>query len=160
MWIERQKPQKISQDVAKNGVFAMKRILFTALLGACLCIAGCSGTQKNQQIAASMITSVEVVCENCPEATYRRYTSDEKIRQILLYIRSLGNMATADRRETAPAQCRATITMTRADGSRKICRQWGESYFQTDDAPWQRLPKDKGRRLWQLLKDIPSDLDK
>ncbi len=138
----------------------MKKCLLGALVGLCLCLSGCSGVEKNQQIASYMVTSIEVVCENCPAATHRLYTSDEKIRQILLYIRSLGNMAAAGSRETSADQCRATITLTRADGSQKICRQWEEAYFQTDDAPWQQMPKDKGHRLWQLLTDLPSDPDK
>ncbi len=130
-------------------------ILYPLLLLSVL--VGCHPTGQQENIASHVVSQIRIESENHPQLTLRIYTDGQKINRILRYIRSLDKMPTAKAAAEDAQQPSATITLVRADGSRKQYRQWGNLYFQGDNAVWKQLPLDTGAQFWDILLQTPSD---
>ncbi len=80
------------------------------------------------------------------------------MQRVLLHIRSLGPLFSPDVDPEPLAAHTICITLTCADGSRKIYLQKAERYFRSGDAAWQQISPEKGSSLLQVLQETPSDL--
>ncbi len=135
----------------------MKKSFFCLLILLGL-LTGCHPQPKPESLESHIVCQIRVESTSHPELS-RLYTSDAKMGKLLRYIRSLRNMPTAQAAAAEIPQPAAVITIIRADGSIKQYQQWGNLYFQGENAVWKQLPFDTGARLWQLLEDNPSDLE-
>ncbi len=134
----------------------MKKSLLCCLLLLTV-LTGCVPGREPESINSHIVRQIRVESPSHPELD-RLYTSDKNMNKILRYIRSLQNMPTAKAAATEVPQPAVIITLTRADGTTKQYQQWGNLYFQGENAVWKQLPFDTGARLWQILEDTPSDL--
>ncbi len=134
----------------------MRKLLFFAVL-TLLLLAGCSRTKLPTQSPSRLVTGITVMYENDPIRFFRRYTSDEKMQQVLNYLRLIDPKGIVqDDPETLPGG-QYTITLLYSDGSSNIYRQKSDAYMQTDDGPWKRIDPKKAEWLGQLLEQLESD---
>ncbi len=135
-----------------------KKGLFCLVVFLLLQLPGYWSIPKKQGIASQVVRSITVTSQE-PGGPFLRYYEDPvKMQRVLLHIRTLGPLFSPDLDPEpllAPTIC---ITLTCADGTRKVYRQKAERYFRSGDTAWQQMPPEKGNSLLQILQETPSDL--
>ncbi len=134
----------------------MKRGIFLCLAAVLFLLGGCRH-YSNPSMEQSIVTKIIITGET-EEGSFRLYyDSPEKMRLVLLYIRSVRRGFQAREDPTTlpgPSICITTIS---ADDTQKVYRQKNDQFFQIDTGVWQELDPEKGRTLWELLRQLPSD---
>ena len=126
------------------------------LMVLCAVLFGCR-RQTQTSVQSSVVTRIDIVCQHGDEVTTRSYTSPEKMRLILLYIRSVSSpFASLPEPEDSTVK-KINITTTSANHITKIYRQHGEQYFQEGNGGWQKIDPQTGSILWELIMAIPGD---
>ena len=140
-----------------SGGVALKKLCLLALLTAIL-LCGCSRLQMPSQ-QPRIVTGVTVIYENEQIHFFRRYTSDDKIQNILSYLRLIEPKGTAQTNpETLPGGL-YTITLLYADGSQQIYYQKNNSYLRENNGKWKMINEKKAEWLGQLIEQTESDFD-
>ncbi len=134
----------------------MKIRLFLCLAAAVLLLGGCRH-YSNPSMAHSLVTQIIITGQSETGPIHRYYDSPEKMRQVLLYIRGVRRGFETQEDPSAVEGCSVCITTVSADNTQKVYRQKNDQFFQTDTGLWQELDPEKGRQLWELLQQLPSD---
>lgn len=102
------------------------------------------------------VTQVTVTREDAPEGLQRRYTSENKIRAVLNYLRRLdARLPAKEDPGIADGPC-YRITVRRSDGTETVYRQKGRGRLFTPTG-WKKIDPKLGRELEFLLRLIPGD---
>ena len=110
---------------------------------------------KVPAVQGNVITEIHITCQTEEGLVQRHYTSQEKMRSVLLYIRSVSSPFSAD---SVPQEGKQVqITTVSADQTTKHYYQLGQRYFQEGDGGWKLIEPEKGANLWRLIKLLPSD---
>ena len=135
----------------------MKKRLLGVILGfVCVALTGCI-RDRAVSVQSSVVTRIDITCESGPQVLQRSYTSPEKMRLLLLYIRSVSSpFASLPEPEDSGGR-KISITTVSANNTTKVYRQHGERFFQEGDGGWQRIDPEKGGVLWELIQSLPSD---
>ncbi len=122
-------------------------------LVALLSAGGCR--RQDTTVQRNVVTEITITCQTDTELIERRYTSQDKMRSVLLYIRSVHSPFSAPE---APAEGeQVSITTVSADKTTKTYRQQGQRYFREGDGNWKIIDPEKGANLWLIIKLLPSD---
>ena len=123
----------------------------------CFLLSGCH-RGKSTTVQSSVVTRIDITCENGSEVFRRSYTSPDKMRLVLLYIRSVSSPFASLPEPEDEGQRKIRITTTSANNITKVYRQHGEQFFQEGSGGWQRIDPEKGSILWELIQSLPGDL--
>jgi hypothetical protein len=134
----------------------MKRRLFLCLVTALLLLTGCRH-YSSPSMAHTLVTRIIVTGQSEDGPIHRYYDSPEKMRQLLLYIRSVRRGFETQEDPASLEGCSVSITTICADNTQKVYRQKNDQFFQTETGLWQELDPEKGQALWTLLQQLPSD---
>ena len=134
----------------------MKRGIFLCLAAVLLLLGGCRH-YSNPSMERSLVTKIIITGETEDGSFRLYYDSPEKMRLVLLYIRSVGRGFQAQEDPTALEGSSICITTVSADDTQKVYRQKDDRFFQIGTGAWQELDPEKGRTLWELLRQLPSD---
>lgn len=132
-----------------------KRILAFCLI-ATLCT-GC-GRRRNPAEEDWPVVSMITVTSH-PEGQERHlvYTNQDKMRQILNGLRTLGQKTSPDvNPDDLPLQGH-TIAFAYTDGSQRIYQTKGGRYIRRVPGPWQQADPKKVTELDTLLQTLPAD---
>lgn len=132
----------------------MKRWLL--LVCVALLLAGC-GPRVDTTVRKNLVTEIIITCQTDTETVERRYTSQAKMRSVLLYIRSVRSPFDAPQQPQEGEGKRVCITTVCADQTKKEYWQVGERYFKEGDGNWRQIDSEKGAYLWTIIKLLPSD---
>ena len=121
-----------------------------------VCLTGC-GREADVAVQRNVVTQITITCQTETELIQRQYTSPEKMRAVLLYIRSIGSTFDAPQEPDAAEGNRVQITTVSADKTVKHYYQQGRKYFQKGEGKWQTIDPEKGENLWRIIKLLPSD---
>ncbi len=132
-----------------------KKGIFCGIMALILALSGCSRQVPQNSVAAHVVRSIHIQWEEEPAGRF--YNTDAKMEKILLYIRRLKPLSSADTDPEALEGPTVRITLVCADNSTKVYRQKQDRFFQSGSGPWQQMREDKGALLWQILADTPSD---
>ena len=132
----------------------MKKWMLLVCLAAVL--AGCH-RKNDTTVQRNVVTSITVTYRTDSETLHRYYTSPEKMRSVLLYIRSVSSPFSAPEAPEEGAGDTFHITTVSADKTTKTYRQQGQRYFREGEGSWQLIDPEKGANLPLLLKLLPSD---
>ena len=113
--------------------------------------------KADTSVQQNVITEITITCQSETELIQRRYTSSDKMRSVLLYIRSLHAHFDAPEPPKEDAGYLVSITTVSADKTTKVYRQQGNRYFQAGENSWQIIDPEKGANLWMIIKLLPSD---
>ena len=127
-------------------------LLAAMVMGLCGCHRG-----KDTTVQRNVVTEITITCQTDGELIQRRYTSQDKMRSVLLYIRSVSSPFSAPNVPQEGAGERVSITTVSADKTTKTYHQLGQRYFQEGDSGWKTIDPEKGANLWLLIKLLPSD---
>ncbi len=134
----------------------MKKWLYICITIAGLLLGGCHH-YSNPSMDSNLITRIIITGQTDTETIHRYYDDPEKMRQVLLYIRSVrrGIHTLTDPSITEGRSVR--ITTISADETEKVYQQRDNQYFQLDTGVWQAIDEEKGEKLWELIRRLPSD---
>ena len=134
----------------------MKRGMILCLAAVLFLLSGCRH-YSNPSMERKLVKEIIITGET-EEGSFRLYyDSSEKMRLVLLYIRSVRRGFQAQEDPTALEGPSICITTVSADDTQKVYRQKSDRFFQVDTGVWQELDPEKGRTLWELLRQLPSD---
>ena len=133
-----------------------KRLLSIFLAAMCVLLTGCH-REKESTVQSSVVTRIDITCENGEERILRSYTSPDKMRLVLLYIRSVRSPFASLPEPEEPGLRKIHITTISANNTVKIYRQHGDRYFQEGNGGWQKIDPEKGGILWELIQSLPND---
>ena len=144
--------------ITNGGVVVKKQFLAVVVLTITL-LCGCSKLHIPQQQAGRIVTGITVMYENESVRFFRRYTTDEKIQNILAYLRLMDPKGAAQTNpETLPGGL-YTITLLYADGNSLIYRQKNNNYLQEGNGKWKNIDPKKAEWLSQLIGKTESDFN-
>ena len=132
----------------------MKRWWLILILAAML-LGGCR--QQDTTVRRNVVTEITISCQTDTELIERRYTTQDKMRSVLLYIRSIHSPFSAPEEPGEGAGERVSITTVSADKTTKTYCQQGYRYFREGDGSWKIIDPEKGANLWLIIKLLPSD---
>ena len=130
----------------------MKKILiffFSLVISPSLC--GCQAPQSADPAAASLVQALHIRCTQNGEAMEFYCTHPEKVRLILLCIRTLGPDFPARVDVEALEGRTITLSMYCADGATREYRLKNNQYLQKDHGPWRKINADHAAGFYQLL---------
>lgn len=128
--------------------------VFLAII--CMLFVGCH-REKDSNVQNNVVTRIDITCESGEEILQRSYTSPDKMRLVLLYIRSVSSPFASLPEPEDPGLRKISITTVSANNTTKVYRQHGERYFQEGSGGWQKIDPEKGGILWELIQSIPGD---
>lgn len=134
----------------------MKRRFVLCLTVVALALSGCRH-YSNPGMEQTLVTKILITAETENGSIRRYYDSPEKMRQVLLYIRSVQRGFETKEDPTALPGRSICITTFSVDDTKKVYRQKCDLYFQTDAGVWQDLDPEKAQSIWDLLYRLPSD---
>ncbi len=121
-----------------------------------LCLTGC-GRKMDTTVRRNVVTEITITCQSDGVLIERRYTSQEKMRAVLMYIRSVSSPFDAPEEPDGTEGHRVQITTVSADKTVKHYYQQGQRYFQKGEGKWRTIDPEKGENLWRIIKLLPSD---
>ncbi len=137
----------------------MKRMIAILLLaGAVLLCSGCHAEARKENLEPHcMITQVTVVCNDEDGRSVRRFSSQESMEVFLNYLRLLRDRRSAQLDPELLRDREFCIILTYPNGNRKIYRQKGLQYLQTDGGAWQQIDPEYAVQLRWLYLRTPSE---
>ena len=133
-----------------------KRFLSFVIVATLLLTSGCH-RGSNQNTGSNVVSSILITGQSDTETIRRYYNTPDKIRLVLLYIRSVSGGFTAQVDPTTLPGSSIRILTVSADNTQKVYQQKSDCYFQSATGTWQEIDPEKGAKLWKLLKQTPSD---
>ena len=105
------------------------------------------------------VTSVTITYKNGPIYAQRRYTSDEKMRKVMNYLRLIDPYGTPEEDPETAAGSDIHIILSYSDGFQKTYRQVGDRYMMEDGGKWQKIDPAKAEELGEILGQLESDVE-
>lgn len=118
---------------------------------------GCGQGFSQKSVTSILVSGIQISSEDGDQPFRRNYTSPEKMRLILLCIRSLGPDFPAKTDVEAIAGNDLTITLGCADGSRITYRIRNNQYLQKNSGDWRQINSESAAGFYQLIAQMPSD---
>ena len=130
-------------------------VLFCLMLG--IGLTGCHRSRNPEPTSLRVVTEITVTYDYGSVHALRSYTHEEKMRQILNYLRQIDPYGDpAENPETADGSD-YRITCHYSDGSQKCYRQKGDRYFQGADGIWRNIDPKRAMHLGFILGKMRSD---
>ena len=135
-------------------IFVLLICLFLLPLG------GCSRHSTGDSPGAHrVVTEIDITFEDGPIHCRRHYHDDEKMSQILTYLRQIDPYGKPQEDPALADGSLFQISLTYSDGSKKVYEQKADRFLRLDNGPWENIDPAKAEALGQLLGTLPSDLE-
>lgn len=140
---------------------ALKRYCFFAVLvlSYMLLLTACCPQQdaNTSTDAYRVVTQIHVVYQKDRIVSERKFTVDEKMQQILLYLRQISPYGIpAQDPEEVPGSV-FYITLHYSDGTQKVYQQRADRFMRINGGPWKRIDPKRAVKLSQILGMMDSD---
>lgn len=116
----------------------------------------CGCNRKNTNPVYRAVTQIDIVTEYEDRLLHRHYTSPEKMRPVLLYLRLLKPYG-------QPVQMPENtddvylISIALSDGQRHYYRQASHKYLSIENGPFKSIDPGQAANLYTILREFPSD---
>jgi len=120
-----------------------------------LLLSGC--TREDPPSSFPLVTEITVHYENGPIHGELRYTEDEKMQQILTYLRLLNPYGQPQEDPETAEGTLFQIILTHSGGGSTVYQQKADRYLKTGQDPWLCIPPQKALELSLLLGYLESD---
>ena len=137
----------------------MKRWFCIFCLFCTICVILCGCRQKNSQTSGNggVATRVDIHGISREGAVWRIYSQPAKIEAVLIYLRLLHPRGPVKPPSVSAGQEYYEIVVHLSDGSRRIHRQFADSYATAASGWWGTIDPRYGQQLSKLIHHIPSD---
>ncbi len=137
----------------------MKRrisIFFPVLL-ICILVSGCIRENTPPPTQSSIVTGITVTYENGPVQDKRWYTSSQKMRAILNYLRWIDPYGKPAEDPETLAGSSFRIILSYSDGREKQILQKADRYLWEEGKSWRQINPENALTLTKIIEDMPSD---
>ena len=117
---------------------------------------GCQG-QKAPRPLCRVVTRIDIVCQSESEPLQRRYTDEEKMRAVLLYLRLLRVGRPPEEDPDTVTGDVYKITVTLSDGVQRFYTLKDHRFFQKGTNGWLSIPPTQAADLYRLMWFYDSD---
>lgn len=117
-----------------------------------------NGCGRKTPILPRVVVRIDVAFDSRHCSLRRAYTEDEKIEQILSYIRTIGVQKTPQIDPTVQKTSLYHITLHFSDGQKKFYCQKGSVYWREGHSPWKEVSKNSTQGFLQTISAMPSDI--
>ena len=124
--------------------------LFSALM---LCSCGTAHTPPVYEV----VTAVDVLTAREGKLLRRHYEAPEKIRPVLLYLRTLKHAPLSETISEPEGEDIFLIAVTLTSGKVRYYRQAKHRYFSFDGGAWRSIDPGKAAGLYRILQAFPGD---
>ena len=128
-------------------VFVLVSLILTA------CTPVCSETPGSPRL----VTAIEASFDGDTITLHRQYTSSEKLRAVLDYIRCLEIYGTPESDTGIPASNCGKIVITFSDGTTKTYEQRGDQFLRQNNGSWHYINMEQAQEFPLLLAMMESD---
>ena len=136
----------------------MKRNYMLAIFAAVMLLSGCTRFGGNSQSSpVRVVTQVTVSYEEDPFYVTRQYTSGEKVRQVLNYLRQLRPYGKPQEDPETVSGSLIRIVLSFSDGEQQVCQQRSDRYFKKNDEDWMYVDPQKAQQISMILGEYESD---
>ncbi len=104
-----------------------------------------------------VVTKIDIAFENGPIHCRRHYYENEKMSQILGYLRRIDTYGAAHEDPQSSDGSLFQITLSYSDGSTRIYEQKSDRFLRMDHGPWKNIDPSKAEELSLLLGKLDSD---
>lgn len=134
----------------------MKRFCAISVILSLVFLLGCTGADSMPS-KPSVVTGVTVTYENGGVTAQRYYTSDDKIRSVLNYLRWIDPYGVPEENPELSSGSSFSIVLSYSDGREKLYRQKSDRFFLEEGKPWRNIDPNKAVSLSQMLGQMESD---
>ena len=120
-------------------------------------LAGCRSTPEPTESVCRVVTQISITYDNGPMHIRREYSSTEKMRAILHYLRWIDPYGTPSEDPEMAQGSTFRIVVLCANGSEKIYLQKADRFMQVDGAPWKTIDPERAITLSQMVGEMESD---
>lgn len=136
----------------------MKKYYIAGIFAALMLLSGCTRLGGNMQAApVRVVTQVTVSYEQDPFYVTRHYTSGEKVRHVLNYLRQLRPYGKPQEDPETIGGSLIRIVLSFSDGEQQICQQRSDRYFKKNDEGWMYVDPQKAQQISMILGEFESD---
>ena len=129
-------------------------LLFLALL-----CTGCTCATPAPTEEYRVVSQIDVVYQNAPIVAQMNFRDQEKMQQILFYLRRISPYGTPT---VDPEQVQGSdfyITLVYSDQTKKTYHQRDDRFMRIDSGPWKRIDSNRALMLSRILGTMESDVD-
>lgn len=127
-------------------------IVFSFVL---LILSGCNKNHSKPAIYRA-VTQVDIVTHHREGLVHRRYTSAEKMRSVLMYLRLVKPIGKPTK---LPEETDVfLIAVTLSDGQTHYYRQARHQYFSVGNGDWREIEPEAAGKLYKIMAEQPSDI--
>ena len=123
----------------------------------CICIL-CGCGKNHTKPIYKVVTSVDVVTTRDGQLLRRHYTSQDKMRPVLLYLRMLKHSPLSEEISEPEGEDVFLIAVQLSDGTQRYYRQAKHRYFSFEGGPWRSIDPSSAAMLYAILRELPEDL--
>lgn len=131
-----------------------KLFVVIALFATILC--GCG--RKNASTAPNFVTQVDILCQQNGKTFSIRYTENEKVEAVLLYLRLLKPGRLPQKTPSEQDNSIYEIHVHLSNGEQRLYKQVDHRYMWRKKTGWNTIPAEQASGLYTLLRHYPSDL--
>ena len=134
----------------------LKRHLVCTLLVLICTLSGCVGHQagETEPTAYRVVCSIHITHRNGSAAQEYRYEDQEKMQQILDYLRWIDPYGTPAEDPEEQRGEEFLIELHYSDGTTKTYHQRCDRYLRVGEKPWKKIAPERGRELRELLESL------
>ena len=117
----------------------------------------CSCGKHHTKPVYEVVTGVDVMTARDGQLLRRHYEAPEKIRPVLLYLRTLEHFPLSEEISEPEGEDVFLIAVTLTGGRMRYYRQAKHRYFSFDGGAWRSIDPGHAAKLYRLLQEQPSD---
>lgn len=121
-------------------------------------LTGCSRQPSPQPTQSKIVTGITVSWEENGTDARRYYTTSEKMRAVLNYLRWIDPYGTPQEDPEAVSGCRYRIILSYSDGREKQYLQKANRYLWEEGKSWRRIDPENAATLGKILSEMQSDI--
>ena len=111
------------------------------------------GKPTQEPLPPHVVTHITI---ESPDSPSQLYSSPDKMRKVLNYLRVLETFPPEAQPPAADPE-RYRITLHHPDGSTVVYQQSGNGYFRSEEESWQAIDPEQCGKLHALLHAVPPD---
>ena len=136
----------------------MKKLALVLCMGMLLMLCGCHSAEPTGTLPPGrVVVQIRVLYQNGQLQTYREYSSTEKMRAILNYLRWIDPYGTPKEDPETVEGSLFRIEMVFSDDSRKVYLQKADRYMLVEGHDWKYIDPKNAMTLGTMLGKMESD---
>jgi hypothetical protein len=118
---------------------------------------GCQEATGQNSTALRVVTQISVYYQEGPLFAQRHYRSEDKMRQVLNYLRTVNAYGAPDEDPEKASGSEFQIYLYYSDGSRKQYLQRSNRFLRVEGGTWKKIDPKKAAELSRILSTTESD---